>query len=367
MLEQILSGQPAAHILRAFPAVNYRSQPFRLALQAAEARAQLQGPAAFSWSATGQCQLQLPDSSYACGRFEMPQLAELKASLASQAKQFSPQAPKGPANRQISLSVFWGTGPLSDIQYQVAHADGRTLFQLASQFNTLEAPYPGLVSVYDYLGDPTQGPLGVLPTFPGALLRHYAAGLPGQQGGFVQSPERQLNLLTDALPAQLGQVQHGYLMSQQIPDPQALAQHLSAHFEQIRVGYHADLEAYGTGAKVHQVLTSTLAGGSYSQHNTQSGPWLEIQRQLLRAAYLGSLLLALREGHRQLLLTAIGGGVFANPHWLIWESLLWALAEAEKYAVAPLRVMINLRSFDLPQHELEAACQARDGAFYNLN
>lgn len=80
---------------------------------------------------------------------------------------------------------------------------------------------------------------------------------------------------------------------------------------------------------ISQAMTSTLAGGGYSDADTDTPVYKAIQRQLLRAAYLGILLGALTTGKKRVLLTAIGGGAFGNPHPLIWESILWAMNELE--------------------------------------
>ena len=83
---------------------------------------------------------------------------------------------------------------------EIAQVYARALFQVASQFNCLEAPGSFVVPVADYLHDPTQGPRASVSAFPATLVRHYAAPQPGGQR-FVQAsngPQIML-VLSDAL------------------------------------------------------------------------------------------------------------------------------------------------------------------------
>lgn len=354
LLERILQGDSPEQLLAAFPALDFSSAAFVRQLKTAEDIA-AQGPEVFDFSAQ-EPRLQAGQQTYSLGYFSLPSLAELKRQL----------APNLQARLTPRLSIILGASRLSDIQYLEAHADGDTLFQLASQFNGLEAPSATLVPVAEYFGDHTQGPLGVLPVFQGALLRHYAA--PGADGKrFIQNSAQQLNFLADVLPPAIGQVSNGYLQSQHIRQPQALAQKLSTDFDLIRIGLHRQLRVIGSdGTQLDQVLTSTLAGGAYSQADTRQEPWLTIQRQLLRAAYLGTLLAAVASDKHKVVLTAIGGGVFANPHSLIWEAILWSLKEIGPYLKAPLHVILNLRSFELPLSELQAQTQRYQGRLIQL-
>jgi hypothetical protein len=104
---------------------------------------------------------------------------------------------------------------------QATAPDG-ALFQVASQFNCLEAPGPSITPVAHYTGDNTQGPRASVSAFPGTFLRHYFA--PHATGErFVQTNRECINLLRDALPEHIGRVQSGYLMTQNISDVSAAA------------------------------------------------------------------------------------------------------------------------------------------------
>lgn len=279
------------------------------------------------------------DRRYAAGVFTTPTLAELRAKI---------DAPTTPG--KFRLSVLSGASPLNDIGSLQATAPPDALFQVASQFNCLEAPSERIVRVRDYLHDPTQGPRASISALPGILLRHYFA--PSDDGGrFVQSDSNCLNLLRDVTSAQTASVTSGYLLSRRIVDRPAFAAALVRDFDRIRVGVHDGIEVtlghdwsgpVHTTNRIAQVLTSTIALGGYS-HDDGSEALATIRRQLLRAAYLGTLLAALALKKEVVVLTMIGGGAFANPRKDIWEAIFWALDEAHALASGVIEVIVNTR------------------------
>ena len=191
---------------------------------------------AFTFAEDGEATLTAAGRSYGAGRFTTPTLGELRARLAAR--------PKTGGGRLV-LSVLQGAHPLTDIGTLQATAAPGTLFQVASQFDCLEAPGPHLVPVQDYLYDSTQGPRASVSAFPGTFLRHYRA--PAADGSrFVQTDERCLNLLADVFDDAVAEVRGGYLQAARIRDPAALAEALVERFDQVRVGLHADVEVvYG--------------------------------------------------------------------------------------------------------------------------
>jgi hypothetical protein len=256
----------------------------------------------------------------------------------------------------VRLWALWGEGPLTDIGALQAWASQGTLFQVASQFNCLEAPEACVVPVRRYLSDPTQGPRAAVSAFPGTLLRHFAAPGPGGVR-FVQTEERQLDLLADALPPEVGRVRCGYLEWGGLADPARAAAALEERFDQIRVGAHDEVEvvlgyawdgAVDPGRRLAQVCTSTLAGGGYSPglRDEEQPLATALCRQLLRAANLGTLLAALALGKQRVVLTLIGGGVFGNPHALIWETICWAVDQVIALGAGPLEVVVNARRLE---------------------
>jgi hypothetical protein len=231
-----------------------------------------------------------------------------------------------------------------------------------------------VTEVARYFSDPTQGPRASISAFPGALLRHYAA--PRKDGSrFVQTDAEQLDLLSALCTSGVARVRSGYLTGADISDPAALALALESRLEEVCVGVHEDVPVvfgYDWGGQVEgarrvtQIFTSTLAAGYGNQ--PIEGALEVICRQLLRAAYLGTLLAAAVLGRRRVILTLIGGGVFANPLRLIWEAILWAIEEAEGLLPCPLDVLVNLRTRpkELHETELSGAVRRRGGSYISL-
>lgn len=294
-------------------------------------------PSLLRFDSDGFAQLE----SYRAGRFRCSSLGHLRN-----------LAPVSPSGKKLSLWLFEGSGPATDIGALQASAPPDSLFQVASQFNCLEAPSPRLTEVYRYFDDPTQGPRASISAFPGTLLRHYQA--PGPDGRFVQRDGGpQLNLLHKVAWESVAPVANGYLLPLRVSDPEAFANLLHDHFEDIEVGLHEDAEVV-LGANwdgpvegrrtIHQVFTSTIAAGLYGSVDFQDEHWLVICRQLQRAAYLGTLLSAIATGRKYAVLTLIGGGVFGNPVPLIWDSIVWACEEAKKRLTEDLIVVVNGRN-----------------------
>lgn len=336
----------------------------RSLVHAAEAAAR---DGAFRTASDGGQELVVGERTYRAGRFSTPTLGELRTRAASAV---GARGGAGAATPPV-LSVLHGGGTLADIGALQAHAPAGTLFQAASQFNCLEAPGPRLVAVTDYLTDATQGPRASIGAFPGTLLRHYAAP-DGAGGTFVQSKERQVDLLADALPAGLGAVRSGYLSADYLTDLPAAAEALTDRFEDIRVGMQEDAEVvlgagwYGRvegSPRIAQVLTAALAHGGYG-NGPVTAAHLDVMRPLLRAAYLGTLLAALAAGKDRVVLTLVGGGVFGNPHALVVESLLWALDELPPLAGGPLEVVVNAFSLERDAVPVLAAAAERSGGVW---
>lgn len=294
---------------------------------------------AFTFDDNGFATLSAAGHRWHAGRFETVSLATLRErALALQSD---------PATR-ARLHVLLGASPLTDIGAMQATAGEGTLFQAASQFNCLEAPGPFRIArVSEYFDDPTQGPRASISAFPATLLRHYMA--PDEEGGhFVQLTDgKQIDLLAKACGRRV--CRNGYLTGEGI-DPQQLADALQSSFASIEVGVHTGAEvvlgANWDGAvdgcrRIAQVFTSTVAGGMYGADRVLGPAFASVSRQLLRAAYLGTLLAATSLGCTRVVLTLVGGGVFANPIATIWESILWASDEVEPMLPRDLDVFVN--------------------------
>lgn len=299
---------------------------------------------AFTFDARGYAQLRVGASVFDAGMFEIPTIAELRARAAAKAH--------GGACR---LFVLHGTSAFADVATLQAFFGEGVLFQVASQFNALEAPSPSVVPIGNYFHDPTQGPRAAVSAFPGALLRHYAA--PRADGSrFTQTAGgEQIELLRDVAHPGIARVENGYLQAANIADPEAFARRLTADRDAIRVGLHDGIEAArgfawdGPAAEPHpriaQAFTSTLAAGAYGAVDFESEPWRTIAGELLRAAYLGTLFGAAALGRQTVVLTLIGGGVFANPHAMIREAIAHAFDACATNRFG-LDVVVNIREND---------------------
>jgi hypothetical protein len=337
----------------------------------AESHARANPEGAFSFDARGDATLTAGAHRWHAGHFEVASIADLRGRAQ---QQLAGREERG----RLRFFVLDGSGPATDIGALQATASPGTLFQIASQFNCLESPGPHLTPVSRYFHDPTQGPRASISAFPGTLLRHYAS-LGRDEHRFVQTPSRQLDLLARACGT--GVVFNGYLTGQGISAPDVLAGVLDAHFEDISVGVHRDVQVVlgydwdggvvdSDHRRIAQVFTSTVAGGGYGgQRYLGARAFAAITCTLLRAAYLGTLLAAASLRHPRVVLTLVGGGAFGNPVPLIWDSILWALDAVAPHLLADLDVVLNGRNLgaQLDLHaEILPAVRARGGALVRL-
>lgn len=330
----------------------------------------------FIEDARGQVTLRAAGQQYHAGCFEVLHLHALKA-RALQAQARNSQQPA-----RLRLFVCDGTGPGTDIGALQAFAPPRTLFQVASQFNCLEAPGAFITEVSDYLHDPTQGPRASVSAFPGTLLRHYAAPADAASAPrFVQiSDGPQINLLSAVCGPGLANVRNGYLRASDVHDAAAFARVLDDRFDALAVGVHEDVQvvlgADWDGAveasphrRIAQVFTSTVAAGMYGDVHGSDADILHILWSLQRAAYLGTLLAAAANGKELVVLTLIGGGVFGNPIPLIWRAIEWSLGQVAHFLHRDLTVLVNGRNLGehVDSSTLSEAAMARAGLLLRLD
>lgn len=329
-------------------------------VRAAEPAVRTDPRGAFTFDEVGGATLSAAGRRWRAGRFEALSVRELRTRAA--------RSSTGKRAR-VRLWVLDGTSPATDIGSLQGNASGSALFQVASQFNCLEAPSPRMTSVESYFDDYTQGPRASISAFPGTLLRHYSA--PAASGGrFVQTNDgQQIELLADVCDPGVATVRNGYLLARNITNPKGFIARLEERFEMIRVGVHDDVDAVlgydwdgsvNAPARIAQVFTSTVAGGGYSNTSGLTGAC----QQLLRAAYLGTLLAAASLGRDRVVLTLIGGGAFANPPRIIWEAILWAIAEAESAIAGDMDVIVNGRNLgeQIDRSVIISAVRDRGGA-----
>ncbi|MBY0552424.1 MAG: hypothetical protein K2W95_34405 [Candidatus Obscuribacterales bacterium] len=337
--EHLLRSQIGAHIaaLRASA-----GQGKRAVVHQAEQAVKRSPSDAFSFDTSGYATLNVNGQTWAAGCFATASIEMLKR----QAQNLRGEV----ACARARLWVLDGACPATDIGSLQATSDD-TLFQVASQFNCLEAPDEYITAVANYFDDYTQGPRASISAFPATLLRHYSA--PDKRGSyFVQHTDGpQIDLLEEACGRKISR--NGYFTGKGITNKEKTVRSLEENFEKINVGIHDGAEVvfgYNWDGKVEapctrkiaQVFTSTVAGGGYDARITMGESlFLRASRQLLRAAYLGTLLAAAGLKRERVLLTLIGGGVFANPIDLIWESILWAVDEVQPFLAKNLDVVVN--------------------------
>lgn len=308
--------------------------------------------------------------AFKAGRFETPRIGDLRR------RALEARNDEGEPPARLRFWVLDGASPATDIGALQASAPKGSLFQVASQFNCLESPDPCITNVAAYLHDPTQGPRASISAFPGTLVRHYAATSMSHSARFVQKTGGpQVNLLEELEATDLLRVNNGYLLTESIPRPAALARALEERFDELRVGMHDDVEVVlghdwdgpVPGAPHHtvaQVFSSTIAGGGYSYLDRSDADMLAVVRGLQRSAHFGALLAAAALGKSHVVLTLVGGGVFGNPVTVIWESILWAVDAVRPLLRRDLLVVVN--GYNLGRHipaaALREASAARGGA-----
>jgi hypothetical protein len=320
----------------------------------------------------GHATLHARGQRWRAGRFEVLPIGTLR----TRAMSARDAAGRPAAGRR--LWVLDGSSPAKDIGALQATAAAGSLFQVASQFNCLEAPSPEVVPIAAYLHDSTQGPRASISAFPGTFVRHYAAPGPDGQRFTQEHDGRQLDLLANVCDPGVARVRNGYLRARDIRDPARLARAVGERFDAIAVGVHDGIDVV-LGADwfgkvddapyrtIAQVFTSTLDAGGGGLPDEPHGR--AIVRQLQRAAYLGTLLAAAALGARRVGLTLIGGGVFANPIELIWDAIVWASDAIVPYLHAELSIVVNGFSIgrELPVSDLVAAARERGGAMIQFD
>ncbi len=270
------------------------------------------------------------------GRFETPSLGELRARYQA----LQPTTPGRIQLRQIVTDVT---------QQHTNPANAGSLFQVASQFNTLEMVSPSITpaqGIDRYENDRTQGPACAIACGAGTIFRNYLVPLGGQIG---QTADLQLNCLSD-LTAALGidvAVRNGYAeptrkqlkrISDVLSDTNPTAR--NELLGKLRIGLQWDTEvtARNTGHAVTQAYCSALPV-FYMSHPPKL--WADFARLVLDAAYEATLhaavLNASSTGNFKVFLTRLGGGAFGNDSAWILDAIRRAV---NLFADSPLDVVM---------------------------
>ena len=272
---------------------------------------------------------------YGIGELTLPTLAELRNRV-------------NPSRGQRS-SV---SGLVGDAR--TLHSDLRlegALFQVASQFNTLEMVSEHVTperGVTGYAGDPTQGPACAIAAGAATIYRNYLVPV---GDGIGQTADRQIDNLAamgaamselTGIPAEgLWSMQNGYAMGTAAglaaitgvlhDDTEDLRDTLRGH---LAIGLHRNVEVTDVdderGRVVSQAFCSALPVGYSTLPRRQ---WEPFARLVLEATYEATLLAAAEQANQgasnTVLLTTVGGGVFGNEHEWIHDAMERALSVVE--------------------------------------
>ncbi|MGI9610213.1 MAG: hypothetical protein ACR2NL_07945, partial [Acidimicrobiia bacterium] len=242
----------------------------------------------------------------------------------------------GELHRQVDrLRLAGGSPVVREVVADVKslHRDpsnARALFQVASQFNTLEMVGPGVTpesGITQYEHDRTQGPACAMSCGGGIIYRNYLIPIGRERG---QTTFRQLNLLSgvsDALGVDVP-MRNGYALpsADQLHEINRRLDAMSEHERdavrsQFAIGLHWNSEVTldDAGHVVSQAYCSAMPI-EYSPVDT--AVWEPLARLTLEAAYEATLLAATVNVHvtgtRTVFLTLLGGGAFGNPtSWIV--------------------------------------------------
>jgi hypothetical protein len=269
------------------------------------------------------------------GRFETPTLGELR-----------PRVADAELPGRLTLTEVVG-----DVQQLHLDPDNEgALFQVASQFNTLEMVSPSVTpeaGIDRYERDRTQGPACAVACGAGTIHRNYLAPV---GTGIGQTAERQIDCLAGVALA-LGVVDLGMRNGYALPESaelrratDALVTMNDAEVDHVRsllqIGLQHDTEVTLNGAG-HAVTQTYCSAVPVAYSGLSADAWEPLARLVLEAAYEATLAAAVvnaeASGNRVVYLTLLGGGVFGNPSDWIIDAIQRA---ARVFAAADLDVRI---------------------------
>lgn len=322
--------------------------------------------------------------NYPIGQLITPTLVEAKEELKALSQEIS-----APAKISTSSQI----GNAYDLHQD---QDGANVIMVASQFNLLEfltqtvIPEHGITGYYK---DITQGPACAMAAPFATAFRNYLVKIiegkitQADTAKIGQSEDNQINTLVDTMRllneklASSGEVtsNQSTKFDEPIPDGELLffkngyidstdnnLQKLNnlikvggEQFKQqlkdsMRIGIHRDVLIADTKDSLNpvfktQVLASAIPVSTQYSSVVDPNLWEPFARLVLEAQYEHTILESLRdnanrikagEHTKPILLTALGGGVFANkPEW-IKESMALAVEKAGEYGI-PFEVSIN--------------------------
>lgn len=283
----------------------------------------------------------LPERAFFAGSFETPSLEELRMRV-------NIEVAVGRLGRK-QIAVVEDVGDVSEFHIQPENEG--TLFQAASQFNTLEhtsqsgVPEKGITC---YAGDHTQGPACATSCSPGTVVRNYFAFGSGEG----QTRDHQVQNLADVEALlengeeKYFKVRNGYTLASSeslarltklIDGDDVLQDRIR---KKLRIGLQADTEVVASkfGSQLYAGPTQLVTQAYCSAVSASSGlcrnqDWKSFASLVLEAAYEATMYAAVenflrnpsKPGSRKVFLTALGGGVFGNDMQWIKQALRKAL------------------------------------------
>lgn len=222
--------------------------------------------------------------------------------------------------------------------------DGAT-FLAASNFNCLEfvsGRQTAADGVTNYIYDQTQGPYTALAAGPAAVYRNYFIK---HSSGKIGQLEEEVQLLKDT-PLN-AYVTHGYpFINEKTVSALKETGFDWSDLSKYYVGVHSNCEVTtkqvrdrGTFAEVANQMVHQVYAAAFNFAGSVSSDeyMIEVAKNLLKAEYQATVLAAWensirypdRAGSKKLVLTLLGGGVFANPVGIVCE----AIRSAEKLII----------------------------------
>jgi hypothetical protein len=297
---------------------------------------------------------------FQCGKFYTPSVQDLRQEVSQLIRE----------RRSPAKSCSFDHLPIQDV-LDIHCRFPHSVIQAASQFNCLEFPSPRVtpeVGIDQYASDRTQGPACAIACPAGTLFRNYFASVGDQIG---QTAQNQINNLED-LETLLSNAQHryfyvknGYVFTESADNLRQLCTELSErdperldeYRRSIRIGIQEDTEVsfrrryVPTSPDEERVLVTQAYCSALScgYSGVATDLWEPLARLVLEAAYEATILVAIKNAlrlemqtgedepspdtFRDVFLTAVGGGVFANDMAWIGDAIGRAITIAESYEI----------------------------------
>ena len=273
---------------------------------------------------------------YITGKFQLESIGDLIKSF-----ECTPNAMSPITNCPLRIYV---PGPCTNMQLyfyelgvatlQADPANANCMFQAASNFSCIEAitesSFPDMIDfTTNYYKDLTQGPAASISAGPAAIARVLEPF--SKQGS--QTSLHQINVLDNL--KEYYNIENGYVVNDKTKGAKTFTvAEMNDILNKIKIGYvngadvvfggrhKTDMNVLKKPHQINQVFTAAmnLRQGDNGKRNATLQDKEIKARTLLRGAYLGTYLCALKSRSPRLFLTLIGGGSFGNDiSWILGE------------------------------------------------